>query len=341
MKKAFIHIGSGKTGSTAIQKALAAYESSDHNCSIYPVIENTGHQNIDILFKDENRVNRGLKSSFVSGRRKYDKYKNWFQQKMNSSLSDARNIVISSEFLFGFSRSEIALFKEYLDSFGFEECCVFCYVRDYVSYYLSFLQQQVKASGSWLLPADFRPNYCKIMDNWASAFGDSEVHVVEFKLSSFPGQNVVSDFEDRLRSFFGLCLSLPNKDFINETLSVEQIVLLCKYRNMFLPESHGLFNHKSNKLLKCFYATNAIHPPKKPIIAKSAERIINHLNFQDKFCMHARFNVFGDVGAFTLDPFSSDATDVDYSNPEDIFSNFNESDYSTLMLEVVDFFCAI
>jgi len=101
MKTCVLHIGSGKTGSSSIQRALSKYIQVDHAKYIYPKIGN----------RQDNQVFRlafcNLENTPINFRSKYrdkaDEFRDWqesilheFKEKTNNS----KDIIISSEFLF-------------------------------------------------------------------------------------------------------------------------------------------------------------------------------------------------------------------------------------------------
>jgi hypothetical protein len=136
-RKALIHIGSGKTGTSSLQEALLESEKLKINKYFrYPVIEDKGHQAIEVLFKDYERVSRGLKSRFKSDNEEYREFVDNFFVALNH-YAESGNILLSSEFMFSFNELEVKSLKQYLEDKGFSDFKIVVYLRAPASYYLS------------------------------------------------------------------------------------------------------------------------------------------------------------------------------------------------------------
>lgn len=112
MRKALIHIGSGKTGTSAIQSALS--KMSDPYVS-YPMIGSTGHQNLDVIFRtDMNRTSREVRSRFKNDQSGYNNYRSSFKKTLQDCIGSTEgDIIISSELLFNLEKHEVNMLLDF------------------------------------------------------------------------------------------------------------------------------------------------------------------------------------------------------------------------------------
>ena len=128
----------GKTGTSALQKFFSELNSRD---VVYPVINETGHQNIEVLFREYDSVGRGIKSNVSE--ESYSKFRSDFKEKFECKLKGDTDILISAEYLFNFTVNEIASLRSFLESHDVNEFKVIAYVRAPEKFYLSALQQRL------------------------------------------------------------------------------------------------------------------------------------------------------------------------------------------------------
>jgi len=158
-KKILIHIGTGKTGSSSIQKTLSiAHEEKRIAPIVYPRIlpEYDGHEFLLYAFEDPAKLPRGHYQKYHNS----DKGSRYNMELLKSKLEEAtfgyENLILSSEYLGRFSPGGIASLKKFLFKAGFNTIKILVYVREPSSYYLSFIQQQLKASCEFTHPDQFR-----------------------------------------------------------------------------------------------------------------------------------------------------------------------------------------
>jgi hypothetical protein len=226
MKRCCLHIGMHKTGSTAIQKSLAAV-----------VRPKDWH-----LITLESRSNMGmaLYAMFHPEPHKY----HWFSKlgktpqeveeegaRLRENLRETikkrreKNIIISAEVLSIFNRAGVAALAEFLKPL-FDEVRVIGYVRPPASFRNSMFQQHVK-HGLGKFEIKTKPNYKQRFENYDDIFGRSNVSLIKFKPANFPNQCVIADFSNRVGINFPQSLPILRT---NESLTREACGILYAYR---------------------------------------------------------------------------------------------------------------
>ncbi len=262
MARALIHIGSGKTGTSSIQDTLHSYQKSTASCFSYPVVEGNGHQSLEVLFKDFERLSRGLRSKFGDSRGEFIRYKDRFEEKFREQcLGD---LVISSEMLFDFSPEEVKRFRDYISDKGYDDVIIVAYIREPVSYYTSFVQQKLKASHTIPSPYRFSVGYKSKLKNWEGSFGKSCLVVRPFDGGQMAGGNVVEDFSGLVSSFLGCSLDFSLQKNANESVSLEGMVILQDFRRAFFSNENDRFKVKSNRILEYIQKIETGFPGTKP-----------------------------------------------------------------------------
>ena len=247
-KKILIHIGTAKTGSTAIQESLTLSSKRDTNDILYVGKPN---QNIAPLYYDSYQK---LPREF---RWKYSmpEFKNLKKQgktKLIALLKNHQNIIISSEYLSMFKFDQIKKLRMDLDTIcdGDIEYQIVVYIREPASYYLSIVQQQLKASSSFMSPMNFRYRFIDIIKIWGEIFAPEQINVRVFNRELFPDGSVILDFQNIVETFFKKDINLDiGTSAANESLSAEAMIILQKYRKLVYPHEDNTFKKDSNVLV--------------------------------------------------------------------------------------------
>ncbi|MGM1054156.1 MAG: hypothetical protein ACQEXO_17470 [Pseudomonadota bacterium] len=274
-KKVFIHIGSGKTGTSSIQSALYEYEKKGVGTVRYPVVYGKGHQSIEVLFKDFGSITRGLKQKFAK-RSDYENFKKSFDTSLSECL-ECNNVILSSDFLFHFSFLEVADFRRYLEDKGFNDFKVVVYFREPADYYLSYVQQKIKAAHSVPSPLNFKAGYRGRLNNWLEVFG-SDVCVRMFDKDFMVDGDVLQDFSALLGGFFNADVKLVGGVKVNESVSAEGMVLLQEFRRFFFFDKEDQFFKHSDFFLKKIQDIESQYPGSKPALRSCYLGKVNSLN---------------------------------------------------------------
>ncbi|WP_282167893.1 hypothetical protein [Shewanella japonica] len=268
MKKVIIHIGSGKTGSTAIQKSLYKSKKVNDNIISFPTILNQkSNQTFRFAFCGLENTTSNVKLEYLDNSEGFKKYQQEIKNSLIKSIGDSQNIIISSEFLFLCRKSEVENIKLFFKSIGFEEVHVVVYLRDPVKYYLSVSQQSLKSQ--CVIPSPDRFNYdvLKAIEAWSS-IEPTSFTVREFDRSKLFEGDVVRDFEHYLQSK-NYNVKISKSEVENESMSVEGAVLLQEYQRLITLSNlsvEKLKFHKRKARLFSFVATEGTKPKLKPEI---------------------------------------------------------------------------
>lgn len=289
MKKVLLHIGSGKTGTSSIQNALAAQSCSDGVPFHYPIISGNGNQSLEVVFKPYERLSRGLKTRFERNGG-YEKFKDFYTEYL-SKHAENNNLLLSSEFMFNFNLDEIFKLREFFEERQFSCFKIALYLRDPASYYMSLVQQKLKASYTIPCPLKFNPKYMKFISNWIKVFG-GDLCTREFNRKKMLNGNILDDFSIIVSEFFGKKVLLAS-DFVNESISAEGMKVLQEFRKIFFQNEENRFAKESTRLLKKIVEIENTHPGTKPKLKEYYEEIIKMNCISDILALKS-FGVFVD-----------------------------------------------
>lgn len=283
-RKAMIHIGMGKTGSSAIQKFFSEINSET---VVYPIINETGHQTIEVLFREYDSTGRGIKSNVPE--EDYATYKSDFRKSFESALETGKDLLISAEYLFNFTNSEIANLRSYLESYDFNDFKIVAYVRAPEKFYLSALQQRLKASYKIESPSSFKISFKKRLTAWLRVFGKENVLVREYSKNSLIKGDVVNDFVAHYNRFFETNVE-ARPILVNKSMSALGMYLMQAYREEIYKNADNRFKPDSSRLLSLILRdSDYLEVPKLKDIAKK-EIVKNHIN--EYMFLNGSFGVF-------------------------------------------------
>lgn len=191
-KTLYIHIGSHKTGTTSIQKAM--FDNSEYLKSLNYECFTESYDNINQVDGSSNSWISFLseEADFTKGSRILDKKK--LSEKL--SILNSKNVIISSEqFSFIFDDNELFEFKNELDNF-FSKIIIIVYIRrqdrHIVSHHMEsaykpesnaaiFFGKDVKALPSYKKHFDLYLNYYEKIKMWAKVFGKGNLIIRNFE----------------------------------------------------------------------------------------------------------------------------------------------------------------
>ena len=278
--RCIIHIGTHKTGSTAIQSALRSANNKSllNSKGVYFVeVDAFSDHCLYHAFNYRNRHYRDV-SHIPIGDYVILKEKARLQIFDFIVKTNADYYVFSSEHLVYLEVSEVQGIYSDLTSLGFTEIYVLAYVRKPDSFYLSHTQQMLKASSAVPNPTIWLYDYRTILQNWGNVFGGS-LMVRSYDIDNFTNHSVVDDFFEILNALFGLGFAVSaNEQSVNLSISAEGMIILQKYRYFFYPDLDNKFKRDSNRLVDYLMSLQKIIIQTKPRLKNEISTLIlnNH-----------------------------------------------------------------
>jgi hypothetical protein len=236
--KLILHIGMPKTGSTALQHTLAAAAPDLLRHGIcYPAGNGLpkDHNKLVCGFTPVERLPRHFRQVYAGDeerkRRDFDTFRSTLFGRIRKSK--AHTVVLSAEMLFrNTGPEERAALTKVLKQIA-EEITIVAYLRSPAKFYMSQVQQVLKASHRIVAPKP--PAYRIPLEAWSTPTED--IRVIPYAREQFHGQDIALDFLHRFFSDLGEVLEPHHMHASNQTLSAEGIDILQKYR---------LYNHAAN-----------------------------------------------------------------------------------------------
>jgi hypothetical protein len=243
-----VHIGSDKTGTTSIQKALSL--SRDYLARsgvLYPQLANSDNHNLlAVSFRDKGRnqprrlLRRyGSSDAVVSASRKA-----WLTVKQQLRQNEFHTVVLSGEHFLGLDlHHELA--KQNRRIFpDLDTTQILAYLRRPSSHYVARLQQRLKAEHKILVPE--RVVYSARLAPWQNI---GCLQLFEFNKAKLHSRDIVQDFW--IRALGRLPLPQDARQIrTNKSLSAEGLYLLQRFRQSRYPDKDGTFHHGSDQLLR-------------------------------------------------------------------------------------------
>lgn len=246
-----LHIGTAKTGTTALQSALdtngrllakhrVIYPSPppsrmNHNfltAQLVPMDQmqreftTGGDQSHDSLVADSAAYWRGLQDQV--------------------RRSDAEIAVLSGEYFYGLRPDAVGALQALLAEI-WSDISVVAYVRDPAGYYVSSMQQRVKASHEIRTAEKFRLRAKVCLSRYLEAF-DGNVTVRSAERAALVDGDVVQDF---LASFVPESEKWRSKidtAQLNESMSAEAMCIMQRLRRHGWPDQNGHFDASSHRV---------------------------------------------------------------------------------------------
>lgn len=252
--KAFLHIGTEKTGTTTLQNFLANNRQNllDNNY-LYPNTPGkTNHIKLPILASDSKKFPNMHKAWKLYSTEKIDKFTTEFMEGLEQelTLSNCENVVFSSEHCSSrlIAEEEIQNLKSLLNNFV-EDIEVIIYLRRQDKFLASTYSTAIRAGHTYQfsIPSqksiETRYNYYNILNKFAKVFGKNKITVRIFESSQMIEGDLIKDFTHTI----GLktddsYTSVPNLNTSLDVYSLEYTRLLNKNLKKFI-------KHEPNKYI--------------------------------------------------------------------------------------------
>lgn len=235
MKRAIIHCGMHKTGSTSIQQSLARLRT---DTLAFADLGGPNHSEaIATLFLPDPETYNGHRLKGHSRRKVLELRKTWQAQFDAEMAGPQDDVIISAESLSTLPEVAVQAMYDAVHAAG-RTPEFYAYVRDPIGYAASMFQQMLKSTpeNRTVVFPRYRPAFQKFLD----VAGPGGITLWPFSPSEFPAKSVVQDFATRL-DFLDIC---PPEKRSNDSLSETAAKLVYTFNKTF-PVSTGdpvLFN---------------------------------------------------------------------------------------------------
>lgn len=329
MKKIILHVGSGKTGSTSIQHALFESKHVNDDTIKYPnLLNHKSNQIFRFAFCPSSDTPSNIKGKYENDSIGYAEYQDEIKKAFAEDVSGYNTVIISSEFLFLSSKSEVNKIKIFLNDLGFTEIHVIMYLRPPSKYYLSVAQQALKNQSKMPTPDRFRYNLIRAIDNW-NTIKPASLTVKEFDRNELYQGDVVKDIELYINSKLGEPIHLNSVKQKNETMSVEGTVILQEYFKV-LDKCNFRYDLRMKYIQRAREFVKIATVGSKPVLKVDIENYIN-LKYKNEIeDISSRYNIFNDIVNISK-------VNVDYSFDKnkmvdffDIVTKFDIEEYLSL-----------
>ncbi|MEQ9258618.1 MAG: hypothetical protein RIG84_05930 [Roseovarius sp.] len=226
--KCVLHIGPGKTGTSAIQNALWKNSKALRKHGIlYPEISKNHYFLVSCFHQQPAMIHEHKKLGLTEAQA--DEKNREYMSYLDSltGLDEGDMIIFSSEYFWSCSPASIERLKQYLDTIA-TSTSVVLYARNPFLRIVSGIQQSAKVGLdrlSNLVDAKYVSEYCTKVPVWSSIFGKQSVLVREYPESDATQFDIVRDFLSAIDVDREL-LEEGGKAIVNESLSAEAIHLL-------------------------------------------------------------------------------------------------------------------
>ncbi|MEA2019483.1 MAG: hypothetical protein U9N59_13675 [Campylobacterota bacterium] len=323
-KKIIIHIGSGKTGSTSIQKTLYLNKKRNDAILNYPfLLDRKDNQVFRYAFCKLENTTSHMRAKFKEEPDNFLLYQKELLESFEKKTSELADYVISSEFLYLSKKDEVSSIKEYLTKLGFESFHIILYIRQPSSYYLSAVQQSLKTSSFIPSPKSFDYNFKDVIAIWKDVFKNLTIRV--FDKEKLVNQNVVEDFSYVLNTL-GYDTNLGQGLRVNEKVSVECSQVMQDYFKSINLESLSSKELHNIRLIIASFIKKYADYGSKPILRENIKQFIINNFYEDILYVNNKYNLQLNVNEkiFTQEPKVSLFKDLATEFDEKIYKELKE-----------------
>ena len=325
MTRCLIHIGMEKTGSTSIQRLLRDNAQLLREAGVEFPLGGSGRVNHNLLAAayvppNSDRLSRGARS----GRGAAPGFLEAHRREILGEISHHDRVVISGEHLFRLTADEVGAFRRDLESAGVREARVIGVLRSPASFYLSFVQQELKGSATFPSPDEFFVPYADRAAAWLQHF---ESAFFEFRSLANSDLGIVGTFVQHLEQVLDVRLpALPRSVPIeNDSLSPEDMQLVQDFRRRWYVEEDGLLNRPTTRLVEALHRRRD-STWRKPVLRPEVEAVISERHRADVERLAAMTGITLPLAV----PVAASASPLEARQVSDILANFDHSLYDRL-----------
>lgn len=249
--KVILHIGMPKAGSTALQQTLGAIAPALRARGYcYPVGDGLpkNHNMLVCGFLEPERLPRLFRQIYKKDARRLRRDFNGFMTGIGerARASGAHTLILSGEMLFRkLGPKKIAALRKELSAFA-DEFTVIAYARSPAQFYMSQVQQVLKAAHKIANPVP--QVYRAPLEAWEGLTDD--IRVVAYAREQLHGADITRDFLHRISPDLDTVLRDRHIRDSNQSISAEGMDILHKYRLYAHEQKEGVFTPDTRKLLK-------------------------------------------------------------------------------------------
>lgn len=289
MKKCFLHIGTEKTGTTAIQSFFTANSKAikERTGLYYPTLNSLcngliNHNSLPVYAEDDNKFDDLRAYCNIHDFAALTRFRESLVQKLARELDDqalgekAHTAILSSEHCHSrlTSEAEVVRLADLLHNY-FDEISVIVYLRIQDELALSAYSTAVKSGSThrFSLPkaATDYYDFDRLLRRWADVFGQSSLNVRVFRKDLLLGGNVVDDFAAQagLTDLQGYKVAGHQ----NKSLSVAALEYLRLYNKNQPPLGHVIEKPVLLGLLNEYYSGKGPIPSRDEVIAFASDYV--------------------------------------------------------------------
>ena len=326
VRRAFLHIGAGKAGSTSLQRSFFLSKAQNDKKLFFPTLLNyKNNQIFRFAFCDARDTPSDIKGKYANNKSAYAQFQQEIKDDLQKQCVNKQNIFISSEFLFLANRDEVLNIKQYLNGIGINEIHVLVFLRSPEKYYLSVAQQALKNGPNIPHPDRFRYDISGAIESW-SAINPASLTLREFDRGLLINGDIISDVESYFKSK-KLDIELKKIKAANVTMTVEASVLLEELQQQWSQQNLSEEQHKKKMHLARIFS-KAVFEGTKPVLK---EEVANRIKQKYRATLLSSFEKFG-----VFETQANQNLDVSYSElPKnlsfaDLVATFDTSRYQTI-----------
>jgi hypothetical protein len=277
MRSLFVHIGSHKAGSTALQDSLLANRGSDAGFRYLHHPRLRTHSVLAAMYKPFETLDHTIRLQMPDPEVVALVRRN-FWQRIPEHFPDADNAVLSSEYLSAIDTDAVRRFRDDVEAMGYGRFRIVLYVREAVSRFTSGIQQAVKFRNDVprMDPRILYFNFREQIETWESVF-PGEVEVRAFERGQLTGGCVVADAYSRISEFFGMKADPAKVVDSNRSMSTE--TLFCLY-NLYRHLDTARFSERQVRIQNRLYkqietlVQNSVSAPSRITLCPAVARMV-------------------------------------------------------------------